>query len=79
MELELCRIIGDVHGQGAALGNLGNVLLRADRFEEAIAPSQNAAALCQQVGDQFGQGVALGQLGLALQQTQRFDEAAIAY
>ncbi|MFI0420781.1 tetratricopeptide repeat protein [Spongiactinospora sp. 9N601] len=71
--------LGDRHGEGQALNNLGPALRQVRRFDEAIITCEQAAAIFREMGDRHGEGLALGNLGLALEQVRRFDEAITAH
>ncbi|MEV6549212.1 tetratricopeptide repeat protein, partial [Streptomyces sp. NPDC051597] len=77
--LTVCRELGDRHGEGGALNNLGLALAEVRRFEEAITAHTQAAAIARKLGDRHGEGQALGNLGLALRQVRRFEEAITAH
>jgi tetratricopeptide (TPR) repeat protein len=73
------RKVGDRHGEGNAMNNLGLSLVKVRRFEEAIAAHQDAAVIFREVGDRHREGMALGNLGLALVEVRRFEEAIAAH
>ncbi len=76
---DTARRLGDRHGEGMALNNLGVALRCARRFDEAIAAHRDAAAIFRETGDRRGEGTALNNLGLALRYARRFDEAIAAH
>ncbi|MFI9552760.1 tetratricopeptide repeat protein [Nonomuraea endophytica] len=57
--LACMREVGDRHGEGMALNNLGAALRQVRRFEEAIVAYEQATAICREVGDRRGEGMAL--------------------
>jgi tetratricopeptide (TPR) repeat protein len=63
--LVITREIGDLRGEGNALGNLG--LAYADLGEtcKAIEFYEQRLAIACEIGDRRGEGNALGNLGLA--------------
>jgi DDE superfamily endonuclease/Tetratricopeptide repeat len=63
--------VGDRHGEGMALNNLGNALGEVRRFEEAITAYTQAAAIFVEVGDRHSEGTALNSLGVTLRQMSR--------
>ncbi|MBT2234271.1 tetratricopeptide repeat protein [Nonomuraea sp. NEAU-A123] len=71
--------LGDRHGEGTALNNLGVALRQVRRFDEAITALQDAATIYPDLGDRHGEGTALNNLGVALRQVRRFDEAITAH
>ncbi|MEV4804249.1 tetratricopeptide repeat protein [Nonomuraea sp. NPDC049421] len=77
--LDACRELGDRHGEGPALNNLGNALREGGHFEEAITAHQGAAAIFRELGDRHGEGRALGNLGNALREGGHFEEAITAH
>ncbi|MGW1073498.1 tetratricopeptide repeat protein, partial [Streptomyces sp. NPDC002537] len=77
--LTLFRSLGDRHGEGNALGNLGIALTEVRRFEEAVTTHTQAAAVFRELGDRHGEGRALGNLGSVLTEVRRFEEAITAH
>ena len=73
------REVGDRHGEGMALGNLGVALAEARRFEEAIACYQQDIVICQETGDRYGEGQTLDNLARAYQEMQQDDRAAACW
>ena len=71
--------LGDRHGEGDALNNLGIALREMRRFEEAMGACQAAGAIYRETGDRHGEGIALDNLGLALREVRRFEEAIAAH
>ncbi|MGA4994713.1 tetratricopeptide repeat protein [Nonomuraea bangladeshensis] len=71
--------LGDRHGEGQALNNLGVALQEMRRFEEAITAHRDAGAIYRELGDRHGEGMALNSLGNALQGVRRFEEAVTAH
>jgi hypothetical protein len=49
--LEICRELGDRHGEGSALGNLGIALREVRRFDEARRVWKQAAQAFENSGD----------------------------
>jgi Flp pilus assembly protein TadD len=72
-------LLGDHHGEGKALNNLGSALAETGRFEEAITGHHQAADIYQQLGDSHGEARAMGNLGLALIQVGRSADAREAF
>ena len=62
LSLDAARRLGDRHGEGMALGNLGVALTEVRRFEEAITAHQDAAAIYRDTGDRHREGTALNNL-----------------
>jgi tetratricopeptide (TPR) repeat protein len=79
ISLRAARRLGDRHGEGGALNNLGLALSQARRFDEAITACRDAVTIFRETGDRHGEGGALTNLGIALRQVRRFDEAITAY
>jgi tetratricopeptide (TPR) repeat protein len=77
--IQAARRLGDRHGEGNALNNLGVALRQMRRFDEAITAGWRAAAIYRDTRDRHGQGTALDNLGSALQEVRRFDDAITAY
>jgi tetratricopeptide (TPR) repeat protein len=73
------RQLNDKDIEAGALTSLGNALVEARRFEEAVSAHQDAAGIFRAAGDRHGEGRALNNLGLALRQMQRFEEAIACY
>ncbi|MET8861211.1 tetratricopeptide repeat protein, partial [Streptomyces sp. NPDC004579] len=77
--LTVCRELGDRHGEGGALNNLGLVLRDVRRFEEAVDAHIQAATVFREFSDRHGEGQALNNLGSALRDVRRFEEAVDAH
>jgi len=69
------RRLGDKHGEGRALTNLGIAQWKTRQFQEAIDTYEQALAIARETGDVHGEGRALTNLGIALWELRRFDEA----
>jgi tetratricopeptide (TPR) repeat protein len=54
--LEICRALGDRHGEAQTLTNLGNVYRLQGRWEEAIANYEKALEIFRALGDRHGEG-----------------------
>jgi tetratricopeptide (TPR) repeat protein len=78
ISLDAARRLGNRHGEGMALTNLGVALREVRRFDEAITACQDAAVIFRETGDRRGEGMALTNLGLALGEVRRFEEAITA-
>ena len=61
--LEICRSVGDRHGEGQTLNNLGAVYESQGRWEEAIAQYEQNLEICRSLGDRHGEGKTLNNLG----------------
>jgi len=59
------REIGDRHGEGAHLGNLGLAYADLGEVRRAIEYYEQALAIDREIGDRRGEGADLGNLGLA--------------
>ena len=79
ISLNAARDLGDRHGEGAALNNLGLALQEVRRFDEAITAHQEDLAICRETGDRHGEGMALNNLGVALREVRRLEEAITAH
>ncbi|MEU1519022.1 tetratricopeptide repeat protein [Streptomyces sp. NPDC005811] len=77
--LTLFRKLGDRHGAGTALGNLGTVLGQVRRFAEAIDAHTQAATIFRKLGDRHRESTVLNNLGVALREVRRFEEAIDAH
>jgi tetratricopeptide (TPR) repeat protein len=77
--LAVFRELGDRHGEGGALNNLGAALQGVRRFKEAIDVQTRAAAVFHELGNRHGEGTALNNLGTALREVRRFKEAIDAH
>src|SRR5262249_48783930 len=73
--LAIARQIGDKHGEGSRLCNLGSVFSRLGRLEEAMGCYEQALALARQIGDKCGEGSTVVNLGLAYARLARLEEA----
>jgi tetratricopeptide (TPR) repeat protein len=77
--LTVFRKLGDRHGEGAALNNLGLALRKVRQFDEAINAHTQAATIFRELGNRHREGGTLNNLGLALQEVRRFEEAINAH
>ena len=75
----LFKEIGDRHGEGIALSNLGRVLGSLGRFQEAIDVGKSAVAIVQETHDRQEEPGALFSLGRSLQKARKLKEAIITY
>jgi tetratricopeptide (TPR) repeat protein len=62
--LNLAREVGDLAGEGTALGNLGNTYEYLGQHERAIDCHQQHMKIAQKNGDREGESLALSNLGL---------------
>ncbi|MEU3105503.1 tetratricopeptide repeat protein [Streptomyces griseoflavus] len=69
------REAGDRHNERAALDSLGNALVRAGRFEEAVDIFTAVLDLCREGGDRHAEAMTLTNLGQALALLERIVEA----
>ena len=74
--LPLARRAGWLHGEAAALGNLGIMYQQSGRLQEASEHHARALALDGQTGSLAGQAVNLGNLGLVSWLMGRLEQAA---
>ena len=63
--LAISREIGDRHGEGLSLSNLGTTYSDLGQVEQAIEHYEQALAIARETGDRRGQGHRLANLGLA--------------
>jgi tetratricopeptide (TPR) repeat protein len=63
--LKISREIGNLKGEGAALGNMGNAYAALGNAKEAIEYYEQALAISREIGDRQGEGAWLGSLGNA--------------
>jgi tetratricopeptide (TPR) repeat protein len=77
--LAIRRAAEDIPGEGAALGQLGNLALRRGRLDEAERYTSQALAIFRAAADQQGEADALTDLGQIAQRRGRDDDAALAY
>jgi tetratricopeptide (TPR) repeat protein len=61
--LALMQASGDTQGEGAALGNLGNVYRNLGRFHEAHEHQRQSLTAMRQVGDRNSESEVLNDLG----------------
>ena len=64
-ELEIARRIGDIRGEGNALGNMGLAYTDLGEYRKAIELYEKALEIHRRIGDIRGEGNALGNMGLA--------------
>jgi len=77
--IEILRGLGDKRGEGAALGNLGEVYRVQGRLDEAIAVYQKALLIVRDIGDKANEGIVLGNLGNVFKTRGRLDKAIEHY
>lgn len=73
------RKIGDQHGEGLALSNLGRVLGGLGHFPEAIADGETAVTIFREINDRPEEGGALINLGESLRQAGKLEKAITTY
>ena len=78
------RDIGDRHGEGASLSNLGAALIGAAMqgersFEEAIRTFREAIQIFRETGDSQSEGMTLSNLGIALREDGQLEDAHAAW
>ncbi len=59
------RVVEDRHGEGIALGNLGNAYAGLGDVRRAIEYYEQRLVIAREIGDRRGEGNALGNLGVA--------------
>ncbi|HYN87250.1 MAG TPA: tetratricopeptide repeat protein, partial [Ardenticatenaceae bacterium] len=63
--VEAAQQLGDKHGEGAALGNLGLAYAALGEVRRAIEFYKQVLEIMREIGDRRGEGAALGNLGAA--------------
>jgi tetratricopeptide (TPR) repeat protein len=61
--LEIYRLIGDVQGEGNALGNMGNASIRLGERDKSFGFYEKALEIYHRNGDASGEGKVLGNMG----------------
>lgn len=77
--LQICRELGDRHGEGATLGNLGTVYRCQNCLAEAEQAHQQSLQIYRELGDRHGEGTALTNLGNVYQLGGQWVEAEQVY
>jgi len=77
--LQIKRAIGDVHGEGQSLNNLGNVYRSQGKWNEAIACYEQSLQIQRAIGDVQGEGATLTNLGLVYKSQGKWNEAIDCY
>ncbi len=77
--LEICRSLGDRHGEGQTLSNLGEVYQSQGRWEDAIAQYEQSLEINRSLGDRHGEGQSLSNLGMVYQSQGRWEDAIAQY
>jgi tetratricopeptide (TPR) repeat protein len=77
--LEAAQKVGDRHGEGQTLTNLGIVYQLQGRWEGAIACYEKDLAICRELGDRHGEGAMLTNLGNVYAQQGCWEEAIANY
>ena len=75
--LAIARTLGDRHGEGDALGNLGTAYKTLGAIAQAIGYYEQQRTLTQAIGDRAGEGRACWNLGVALKPTDPARAAAL--
>src|SRR5262249_59448123 len=71
--------LGDRHGEGSTLNNLGNVYQSQSRWAEAIAVYEQRLAIYRELGDRHREGQTLNNLGIVYRSQSRWAEAIAVY
>jgi tetratricopeptide (TPR) repeat protein len=79
LALDAARWLGDRHGEGTTLMNIGNVYQAQGRWDEAIECYEESLRICRDLGDRHGEGQTLGNLGLVYEAQGRWAEAIECY
>ena len=77
--LAICRTLGNRHGEGITLINLGIVYGRQERWADAIAAFEQALAIFRTLGDRHGEGQTLNNLGVLYERQGDTERAATLY
>jgi len=73
--LALCRVVGDVRGEGSMLNNIGNIYLSLEDITEAASYFQQALAARNRAGDVPGMAVILNNLCITYRVLDRCQES----
>jgi len=60
-----CQMLGDIHGEGANLGNMGSAYAALGDARKAIDYYEQRLVIAREIGDRRGEGNALGNMGNA--------------
>src|SRR5262249_56215066 len=74
----LCEV-GDRHGEGKILRNLGIFYQSQGRWPEAVAIYEQSLAIKHELGDRHGEGNTLNNLGIVYQSQSSWAKAIAAY
>ena len=73
--LDIFREVGDRHGEGIALANVGDALPRLSEFDRAVHVLEQALDLFRDIEDRYGEGYTLVKLGDTYSELNRQAEA----
>jgi tetratricopeptide (TPR) repeat protein len=73
--LSAARRLGDRHGEGVVLNNLGVAYRQRRRFDEALACHAQSLDISESTGDRHGEGRALNNSGITHRDLRQFDAA----
>ena len=62
-DLEICRSLGDQHGECRVMGNLGNAHYTTQQYDSAIQYHKDQLLLATEIKSRKTAGMALGSLG----------------
>ena len=73
--MEIAREIGNKHGEGTQIGNIGNVYLRQGQYEEAIQYYEQSNIIAKSIGDTRSLADNYANLGGTFIKLKRWEEA----
>ena len=76
---EIAREIGDLQGEGEAMGSIGIVYNALGDSQRALEHHTKYLSIAQTIGDQRGQATALGNIGASLERLGDYDQALAQY
>ncbi len=77
--IQIHHSLGNLHGEGIAIGNLGLAYARQKQYEKAIPKYQDALEIQKQLGNRRGEGPLLNNLGAAFAALGNLDKAIELY
>jgi tetratricopeptide (TPR) repeat protein len=74
-QLDVCRELDDLSGEGTALGNLGLAYSTIGRMEDAIKHHRQSLVISRKIGDRRGESASLGNLANVYKNLGRLEDA----
>ncbi|MGP1385352.1 MAG: CHAT domain-containing protein, partial [Thainema sp.] len=77
--LLIAQEIGDRHGEGVTLSNIGLIYRKLEQYEQALNTYQDALLIAQEISDRRGEGVTLNNIGAVYKNLGQYEQALNTY